>query len=100
MYEIDQPQVMVPFKTRTLPNWGATPTADRRVVTADLRADTHRAARRILDPDRSPPRGVEGLFAHPCRSAGTACWTMLLRQVAQRGRKSEHTQLSRIMRNG
>lgn len=38
VYEIDQPQVME-FKTRTLAELGATPTADRRVVTADLRAD-------------------------------------------------------------
>ncbi|MEU9691528.1 class I SAM-dependent methyltransferase [Amycolatopsis japonica] len=38
VYELDQPQV-IEFKTRTLAELGAEPTADRRAVSADLRAD-------------------------------------------------------------
>jgi methyltransferase (TIGR00027 family) len=38
VYELDKPEV-VDFKTRTLADLGAVPTADRRVVAADLRDD-------------------------------------------------------------
>ena len=38
VYEIDQPDV-IEFKTRTLADLGATPTADRRAVAIDLRDD-------------------------------------------------------------
>ena len=38
VYEIDQPQV-IEFKSRTLAELGATPTADRRAVAVDLRDD-------------------------------------------------------------
>ncbi|MGV7569168.1 class I SAM-dependent methyltransferase, partial [Mycobacterium kansasii] len=38
VYEIDQPQV-IEFKTSTLAGIGAEPTADRRTVGIDLRAD-------------------------------------------------------------
>lgn len=38
MYEIDQPRV-IEFKTRTLADLGATPSADRRPVSIDLRDD-------------------------------------------------------------
>ncbi len=38
VYEIDQPEV-IEFKTRTLADFGAEPTADRRTVAMDLRND-------------------------------------------------------------
>ncbi|WP_406813537.1 class I SAM-dependent methyltransferase [Mycobacterium sp. M23085] len=38
VYEIDQPEV-IEFKTRTLADLGATPTAERRTVSVDLRDD-------------------------------------------------------------
>ena len=38
VYEVDQPQV-IEFKSRTLADLGATPTADRRPVAVDLRDD-------------------------------------------------------------
>ncbi|MEB4209319.1 class I SAM-dependent methyltransferase [Mycobacterium sp. 94-17] len=38
VYEIDQPEV-IEFKTRTLADLGATPTAERRTVSIDLRDD-------------------------------------------------------------
>jgi methyltransferase (TIGR00027 family) len=38
VYEIDQPQVIA-FKTNTLADLGATPTADRRAIAIDLRDD-------------------------------------------------------------
>ena len=38
VYEIDQPEV-IEFKTRTLAEFGAEPTADRRTVAVDLRND-------------------------------------------------------------
>ena len=45
VYEIDQPQV-IEFKTRTLADLGATPTAERRTVAIDLREDWPAALRR------------------------------------------------------
>ncbi|MCV7102240.1 class I SAM-dependent methyltransferase [Mycobacterium palustre] len=44
VYEIDQPRV-IDFKTRTLADLGATPTADRRAVGVDLRDDWPAALR-------------------------------------------------------
>ncbi|MDT5408762.1 MAG: hypothetical protein QOG14_982, partial [Mycobacterium sp.] len=44
VYEIDQPQV-IEFKTRTLADLGAEPTANRRTVPIDLRADWPAALR-------------------------------------------------------
>jgi methyltransferase (TIGR00027 family) len=44
VYEIDQPQV-IDFKTRTLSDLGAAPTADRRPVAIDLRNDWPTALR-------------------------------------------------------
>ena len=44
VYEIDQPQV-IEFKTRTLEDLGAAPTADRRAVGIDLRDDWPAALR-------------------------------------------------------
>jgi methyltransferase (TIGR00027 family) len=46
VYEIDQPQV-IDFKTRTLRDMDATPTAHRRAVGIDLRQDWADALRRI-----------------------------------------------------
>jgi O-methyltransferase involved in polyketide biosynthesis len=72
VYEIDQPQV-IEFKTQTLTELGATPTADRRVVAIDLRDDWP-AAR---DSTRSSrPRGAPRACSATCRRRRkTACWT-------------------------
>ena len=45
VYEVDQPKV-VEFKTSAMNNLGATPTADRRTVSIDLREDWPAALRR------------------------------------------------------
>jgi methyltransferase (TIGR00027 family) len=45
VYELDQPQV-IEFKTRTLAELGAAPTADRRPISIDLREDWPAALRR------------------------------------------------------
>jgi methyltransferase (TIGR00027 family) len=45
VYEIDQPQV-IKFKTNTLTDLGATPTADRRAIGIDLRDDWPAALRK------------------------------------------------------
>jgi methyltransferase (TIGR00027 family) len=46
VYEVDQPQV-IDFKTRTLRDMNATPTANRRAVGIDLRRDWPEALRRL-----------------------------------------------------
>jgi methyltransferase (TIGR00027 family) len=64
VFEIDQPQVIA-FKTTTLTELGATPTADRRTVAADLRHDWPTA---LVEAgfDRSQPSAwiAEGLFGY------------------------------------
>ena len=66
VYEVDQPQV-IEFKTRTLAELGAAPTADRRVVAIDLRDDWPAALRAAgFDPepaDRVERRGPARLPA-------------------------------------
>lgn len=63
VYEIDQPQV-VDFKTRTLSDLGAEPTADRRDVGIDLRNDWSSALRQAgFDPARPTAWSAEGLLA-------------------------------------
>ncbi|MCW2653451.1 MAG: hypothetical protein QOE41_2466 [Mycobacterium sp.] len=63
VYEIDQPDV-IEFKTRTLTDLGAAPTADRRAVAVDLRHDWP-AALRDAGFDASQPTAwsAEGLLA-------------------------------------
>jgi methyltransferase (TIGR00027 family) len=64
VYEIDQPQV-IEFKTRTLADLGATPTADRRAVGIDLRDDWPAALRASgLDPTRPTAWIAEGLLGY------------------------------------
>jgi O-methyltransferase involved in polyketide biosynthesis len=58
VYEIDQPQV-IEFKTTTLAGLGAQPTATRRTVPIDLRADWP-AALQASRPGRSSTDGVAG----------------------------------------
>ncbi|MEV5717178.1 class I SAM-dependent methyltransferase [Amycolatopsis mediterranei] len=64
VYEVDRPQVLE-FKSRTLAGLGAEPTADRRVVAADLRedwpADLHAAG---FDPARPTAWSAEGLLGY------------------------------------
>lgn len=64
VYEIDQPEV-VAFKTRTLDELGAQPTADRRTVAVDLRYDWPAALREAgFDPDQPTAWSAEGLLGY------------------------------------
>jgi methyltransferase (TIGR00027 family) len=62
VYEIDQPRV-IEFKTKTLRDLAATPTADRRAVGIDLRRDWPDALRRLGFDAAKPTAWIaEGLF--------------------------------------
>src|ERR1700752_4236085 len=64
VYEVDQPQV-IEFKTRTLAQLGAAPTADRRGVAVDLRDDWPAALRTAgFDPARPTAWSAEGLLGY------------------------------------
>jgi methyltransferase (TIGR00027 family) len=64
VFEIDQPEV-IEFKTATLSELGATPTADRRTVAIDLRLDWPAALRDAgFDPTRPTAWIAEGLFGY------------------------------------
>jgi methyltransferase (TIGR00027 family) len=64
VYEIDQPQV-IEFKTTTLADLGAQPTATRRTVPIDLRADWPAALRAAgLDADAPTAWLAEGLLIY------------------------------------
>jgi methyltransferase (TIGR00027 family) len=64
VYEIDQPQV-IEFKTRTLADLGAQPTAQRRTVSIDLRDDWPTALREAgFDPDVPTAWSAEGLLVY------------------------------------
>src|SRR5581483_6676148 len=64
VYEIDQPQV-IEFKSRTLAEMGAQPTAHRRTVAIDLRDDWPAALRAAgFDPDRPTAWSAEGLLGY------------------------------------
>lgn len=64
VYEIDQPQV-IEFKTRTLAELGASPTADRRPVAIDLREDWPTALRASgFDPAKPTAWSAEGLLGY------------------------------------
>ncbi|OIN79707.1 class I SAM-dependent methyltransferase [Mycobacterium malmoense] len=64
VYEVDQPQV-IEFKTRTLAELGAAPTAERRVVPVDLRDDWPAALRAAgFDPARPTAWSAEGLLGY------------------------------------
>jgi methyltransferase (TIGR00027 family) len=64
VYEVDQPQV-IEFKTRTLAELGAAPTADRRVVAIDLRDDWPTALRTAgFDPTQPTAWSAEGLLGY------------------------------------
>ncbi|MCX4095162.1 SAM-dependent methyltransferase [Nocardia sp. alder85J] len=64
VYELDQPPV-IDFKTRTLADLHATPTADRRPVPADLRDDWPGALRTAgFDPSRPTAWSAEGLLGY------------------------------------
>jgi methyltransferase (TIGR00027 family) len=64
VYEIDQPQV-IEFKSRTLAEFGATPTAHRRTVAIDLRDDWPAALRAAgFDPDQPTAWSAEGLLGY------------------------------------
>lgn len=62
VYEVDQPQV-IEFKTTTLDDLGAAPTANRRTVAVDLRHDWPAALRQAgLDPTQPTAWSAEGLL--------------------------------------
>ena len=62
LFEIDQPQV-IEFKTATIAELGATPTADVRAVPIDLRHDWQSALRQAgLDTERPVAWAAEGLL--------------------------------------
>lgn len=64
VYEIDRPQV-IDFKTRTLADLGASPTADRRTVAVDLRDDWPAALREAgFDPTQPSAWSAEGLLGY------------------------------------
>jgi methyltransferase (TIGR00027 family) len=64
VYEIDQPQV-IEFKTRTLADLGAAPTADRKAVAVDLRDDWVGALRDIGFSTEWPTAWIaEGLLGY------------------------------------
>ena len=64
VYEIDQPEV-IEFKTRTLADLGATPSAIRRVVAIDLREDWPKALRdNGFDPSQPTAWIAEGLLIY------------------------------------
>ena len=64
VYEIDQQQV-IEFKSRTLAELGAQPTASRRAVAVDLRDDWPAALRAAgFDPDQPSAWSAEGLLGY------------------------------------
>jgi methyltransferase (TIGR00027 family) len=64
VYEVDQPDV-IEFKTRTLAELGAAPTAERRVVAVDLRDDWPAALRAAgFDPAQPTAWSAEGLLGY------------------------------------
>lgn len=64
VYEIDQPEV-IEFKTRALADLGATPTAERRTVSIDLRDDWPSAlAAAGFDAHRPTAWSAEGLLVY------------------------------------
>jgi methyltransferase (TIGR00027 family) len=64
VYEIDQPQV-IEFKTRTLTDLGAAPTADRKAVAVDLRDDWVGALSNIgFNTERPTAWIAEGLLGY------------------------------------
>ncbi len=64
VYEVDQPKV-VEFKTAAMARLGATPTADRRTVSVDLRDDWPDALRRSgFDPAQPTSWSAEGLLMY------------------------------------
>ncbi|HJR90638.1 MAG TPA: class I SAM-dependent methyltransferase [Aeromicrobium sp.] len=64
VYEIDQPQV-IEFKTSTMAAIGATPSADRRTVSIDLREDWPKALRNSGFDETEPTAwSAEGLLVY------------------------------------
>lgn len=64
VYEVDQPQV-IEFKTRTLAELGAEPTAERRAVAIDLRDDWPTALKAAgFDPSQPTAWSAEGLLGY------------------------------------
>jgi methyltransferase (TIGR00027 family) len=78
VFEIDQSQV-IEFKTATLAELGATPTAERRAVPVDLRDDWPAALRAAgLDPTQPTAWSAEGLMPFCRQTRRIGCWTTSL----------------------
>jgi methyltransferase (TIGR00027 family) len=64
VYEVDQPEV-IEFKSKTLAEFGAEPTADRRTVAVDLRYDWPTALKAAgFDPSQPTAWSAEGLLGY------------------------------------
>ena len=75
VFEIDQPEV-IEFKTRTLAEMGAEPTADRRTVAIDLRNDWPTALKEAGFYPTGQRRGAPRACSAICRRRPrTVCWT-------------------------
>ena len=75
VYEIDQPKV-IEFKTRTLAERRAEPTAHRRTVAIDLRHDWPTALKNAASTRAGRRRGAPRACSAICRPRPrTVCWT-------------------------
>jgi methyltransferase (TIGR00027 family) len=91
VYEIDQPQVL-DYKSTTLAESGATPSADRREVAIDLREDWPAALRAAgFDPAAPTAWLAEGLLMYLPAEAQDKLFTQIGELSAPRSRVSAET---------
>lgn len=97
VYEIDQPEV-IEFKTRTLADLGATPGAERRTVSIDLREDWPSAlAAAGFDPAQPTAWSAEGLLVYLPPEAQDRLFDSIAAVSAPGSRiAAEHLDLSNI----
>jgi methyltransferase (TIGR00027 family) len=97
VYELDQPEV-IEFKTRTLADLGATPSAERRTVSIDLRDDWPSALKEAgFDPGRPTAWSAEGLLVYLPPEAQDRLFDNIAAASAPGSRiATEHLDLSRI----
>ena len=101
VFEIDQPQV-IEFKTRTLADLGARPTADRRTVGIDLRDDWPAALRDAgFDPTQPTAWIAEGLLVYLPPDAQDRLFDNITALSAPGSRlATEHMDLASLPRTG
>ncbi|MDM4139722.1 MULTISPECIES: class I SAM-dependent methyltransferase [Mycobacterium] len=97
VYEIDQPEV-IEFKTRTLADLGATPGAERRTVSIDLREDWPAALSAAgFDPAQPTAWSAEGLLVYLPPEAQDRLFDSIAAVSAPGSRiATEHLDLSNI----